>query len=114
MNAPTILYGLAEEPSVGKKVGALGFGYLKTDWFSLLADKAHKIPNIEKLAGNNVDFSISKKSDRADFKFNLFTDAGDVANSISKINIPANGFMLNDFESRGILRFIPLKSGYKW
>jgi len=60
--SPTILYGLAEEPSLGEKVGALGFGYLETDWFSLLSDKTHKVPNISHLTGKNVEFSISKKN----------------------------------------------------
>jgi len=112
--SPTILYGLAEESSLGEKVGALGFGYLKTDWFSLLSDKSHKIPVIHQLTGKNVDFNISKKSSHADFKFELFTNNGDVTNSITKINIPASGLLLNTFESRGVLRFIPVKKNFKW
>ena len=107
----TILYGLAEGPSIGEKVGALGFGYLKTDWFSLLSDKT---PSINHLAGKEVDFSISKKSSHADFKFDLFTKNGDITNSIDKINIPASGILLNSFESRGVLRFIPTKKGFEW
>lgn len=102
-----IVYAIVEEPDIGRKDGQLVAEYVETEWFSLLVDKNHVIPNVDKLAGKIVDFHIETKYRRVDFTFKIISPDGDVTNTITKMNLKSTAVMLAAFETRGELRLSP-------
>jgi hypothetical protein len=105
--SPPIVYAVVEEPNIGENSGKLLIGYVQTNWFTLLIDKNHVIPNIDKLAGKIADLSLDMKLKHADFTFKIISPAGDITHTITKADVAASGLLLSRYETRGELNKSP-------